>query len=309
MTTGGSCCANPTAAQPVAEDIASRRGASRDAVAMPPDPDIPRADSRIPGRLGWALQAAREIFLVGALYCLYRVGRELSAGQDELARNNAGVVRSFESRLSLPSGASVQGWCSDVMLHVANIYYVSAHFPVTIAFLVWGFAARPRVEYLWARRLIVLQTFLALVLHIAVPLAPPRMFPEWGFRDTMSEIGPSAYDGASAAVSNQFAAMPSLHVGWAVLIAMVVGCTTKGPLRFLACAHAAATFVVVILTANHWWSDGAVAIALLGIGLCIFPVPARANRLGRAGRQEFREEEALAATPARQCARTPHAAR
>ena len=312
MKTGVACHRNLTAGQGTLGDLTTAgEVASPDLVAVRSDAVIARRTPRALSRGSWSLQTAKEVFLVGALYCLYRVGRELSAGQDDLARDNAGVIHSFESWLSLPSGASVQGWFSDGALHVANIYYVSAHFPVTVSFLVWGFAVRPRIEYVWARRLLVLQTFLALLLHIAVPLAPPRMFPEWGFRDTMAAIGPSAYDGASAAVSNQFAAMPSLHVGWAVLVAVVVGRTTTGPLRVLAGAHAVVTFVVVIVTANHWWSDGAVAIGLLGIGLCIFPGPARAGRLSRAGRQEpsRREKGAPIARSARSQAREPHAAR
>ena len=96
MTTGVACRGNLTAAQGTLGDLAPAGAvASPDLVAMRPDADIAR---RTPGSLGrgLALQAAKEIFLVGALYCLYRVGRELSAGQDDLARNNA--VSSTPSR-------------------------------------------------------------------------------------------------------------------------------------------------------------------------------------------------------------------
>ena len=225
--------------------------------------------------------AGRELCLVAALYGVYRLGRQLAEGQEYLARANARVVHGLETRLSLPSGDAVQGWFSDGALHWANVYYVSAHFPVVLAFLVWGFTMRPREEYVWARSLLVVQTFLALVLHIAIPLAPPRMFPRWGFQDTMAAIGPSAYEGPSAAISNQFAAMPSLHVGWAVLVAVVVARTTVGPLRLIAGAHAVVTTLVVIVTANHWWIDGVVAVALLGVALSFFPGPARRSPLVR----------------------------
>lgn len=227
------------------------------------------------------LAAAHELCLVGVLYGLYRVGRELAEAHAYVAHANARVVHSLETQLNLPSGVAIQGWFSDGALHLANVYYVAAHFPVTVAFLVWGFAVRPRVEYVWARRLLVVQTFLALTLHLAIPLAPPRMFPEWGFRDTMATIGPSAYEGASAALSNQVAAMPSLHVGWAVLVAVVVARTTTGPLRLLAGGHAVITSLVVVVTANHWWSDSVVAVALLGIALFVFPEPGRQRRLRR----------------------------
>ncbi len=227
------------------------------------------------GRSPWWLEIMKELFVVGALYTLYKLGRQLAVGQEHLARANARVVHTLEDQLGLPSGAPIQGWFTDGTLHLANVYYVTAHFPVALTFLIWGFTVRPRVEYVWARNLLLVQTFLALILHITLPLAPPRMFPEWGFRDTMERIGPSAYDGASATISNQFAAMPSLHVGWAVLFAVVVARTAAPPLRVLAGAHAAITMLVVIVTANHWWSDGVVAVALLGIALCIFPGPGR----------------------------------
>ena len=229
----------------------------------------------------WGLEATKEIGLLGALYCLYKLGRQLAQGHEELARANARVVHALEIRLKLPSGTAIQGWFSDGALHVANTYYVMAHIPVTVAFLVCGFTIRPRAEYLWARNLLAVQTFLALILHIAVPLAPPRMFPQWGFRDTMATIGPSAYEGASAEVANQFAAMPSLHVGWAVLIAVVVTRTSTWSLRVLAIAHAAVTTLVVVVTANHWWIDGVVAVCLLGVALCVFPAPDRHVRRGQ----------------------------
>ena len=110
----------------------------------------------------------------------------------------------------------------DSLLHAANIYYFSVHFPSMIAFLVWGYLFRPRAEYHWARNLVIALTGSALVVHIVFPLAPPRMFPQWGFIDTMTTFGPNAYAGTSGAMANQFAAMPSLHIGWAALIAYVI---------------------------------------------------------------------------------------
>ena len=87
----------------------------------------------------------------------------------------------LEGVLQLPSEAAIQQAVHSVrLLEAANVYYLSAHFPVTIAFLVWGFVARPRSEYLWARRLLVVLTLLGLAAHIVFPLAPPRMFPPGG---------------------------------------------------------------------------------------------------------------------------------
>lgn len=229
--------------------------------------------------LPWLRLAALELFLVAVLYLLYKAGRTMIRGQEETAVMHAGEVRQIQSWLRLPDEAAIQASIdSEPVVWLLNVYYVSMHFPVTIAFLLIGYLFRSRADYRWARNLIVVQTGLALIVHMLYPLAPPRMFPEWGFTDTMAEIGPSAYDGASATVANQFAAMPSLHVGWAVLIAYVL--VRTGP-RWLACAgvaHALVTCAIVIITANHWWLDGAAAVALLGVALAVFPAPSRVLR-------------------------------
>jgi len=149
------------------------------------------------------------------------------------------------------------------------------HFPLTVVFLLWGFFLRPAVEYVWARNLLIVMTFLALVLHIAFPLAPPRMFPGWGFLDTGRVLGPFAYGDEMSHVANQFAAMPSLHIGWAALIAFVVARTGPRWLAALALVHAVLTSVVVVVTANHWWVDGLVSLVLLGLAVVVLPGPGR----------------------------------
>jgi hypothetical protein len=225
------------------------------------------------------ITAGKEFALIVGLYLLYRMGRILIVGQEATARANAGIIHRDEAWLHLPSEALIQAELgSQALYRLANLYYVSFHFPVMIAFLILGYLLRPRREYRWARNLIAVQTGLALIIHIVFPLAPPRMFAGWGFVDTMTVYGPSAYSGAAATAANQFAAMPSLHVGWAVLIAYVVARTGPRWLAILAGLHALATVAVVIVTANHWWLDGVVSIGLLGVALAVFPQPGQ-NRL------------------------------
>jgi hypothetical protein len=211
-----------------------------------------------------AARAVREVTLVVALFGVYKLGRALVADQVDVALGHADLVRRVEELLRLPSEAALQAAVgSDALFRVANVYYTGVHFPLMVLFLVWGFARRPAREYAWARNLLVLQTGAALLIHLAFPLAPPRMFPQWGFLDTMTVLGPSPYDGASGAMANQFAAMPSLHVGWAVLIAYVVARTGPRRLAWIAAAHAVVTVLVVVVTANHWWLDGLVGVLLL----------------------------------------------
>ena len=209
--------------------------------------------------------AVLEIVLLGVLFELYRLGRLLARGEEQAAYQHAVSAHDLERLAHLPSEAAVQGLVPADLLHLANVYYVSVHFPAMVAFLVYGFLRRSRAEYRWARNLLVALTGCALVVHVAYPLAPPRMFPQWGFVDTMAVLGPDAYAGRSGDLANQFAAMPSLHVGWAALIAYVVYRTGPRWLAVVATLHLATTLVVVVVTANHYWLDAVVALLLLAV--------------------------------------------
>jgi hypothetical protein len=222
------------------------------------------------------MRAVLELLMVLAMFEFYRYGRLLSRGETASAYAHALRVHHLEHNLHLPSEAMLQSLVpSDALLHAANVYYFAVHFPTMIAFLVWGYLFRPRAEYYWARNLVALLTGAALVVHIAYPLAPPRMFPQWGFVDTMSSFGPNAYAGTSGALANQFAAMPSLHIGWAALIAYVIHRTGPRWLAWVATVHLAITVLVVVVTANHYWLDGVVALMLLGVAVVVLPPPKR----------------------------------
>ena len=226
------------------------------------------------------LPALLELALVAVLFEVYRLGRLLARGDESAAREHAVSVHDLEGLLHLPSEASLQALVPDTVLHLANVYYVSVHFPAMIVFLLWGYLFRPREQYVWARNLLIALTGTALVVHIVFPLAPPRMFPGWGFVDTMSTFGPNAYAGASGDLVNQFAAMPSLHVGWAALIAYVLHRTGPRWLAAVAAAHVVVTVVVVVVTANHYWLDGIVALALLAVAARIVRPPGPSSAAG-----------------------------
>ena len=178
----------------------------------------------------------RETVLLTSLFLVYRFGRAMIAGHVNAAMINAGDVWEVERLLRFPNELVFQQWALrwPDLVEAANWYYVGVHFPLTALFLVWGYVKRPPSDYRWARRLIITMTALALLIHTAMPLAPPRMMSRLGFVDTMATIGPSAYEGSAATVANQFAAMPSLHVGWALLLSVVVIRTTK---RAMEVAH------------------------------------------------------------------------
>ena len=218
----------------------------------------------------------REIVLVGVLFLLYRAARLAITGHDGLAVQNAWWIWELERALWMPDEEMLQDWALQWpdLLRAANWYYVGVHFPLTAVFLAYGWWRRPPEEYRWARRLLAVLTGLALAGHLVMPLAPPRMLRSLGFLDTMAVFGPSAYEGSAASMANQFAAMPSLHVGWALLIAVVVVATASSPWRWLAVLHPLVTLAVVVVTANHYWVDAIAAGLLLLAALALTPTVA-----------------------------------
>jgi hypothetical protein len=95
-----------------------------------------------------------------------------------------------------------------------------------------------------------------------IAVAPPRLIPQTGLVDTATVYHQSVY-ATFGDLADQFAAMPSIHVGWAVLIAFAVVTSSPSRWRWLAAVHAVLTIFVVVVTANHYWLDGIIAVDLL----------------------------------------------
>ena len=114
-------------------------------------------------------------------------------------------------------------------------------------------------------------TLAGLLLHVLYPLAPPRMFPNLGFVDTGRAVGPASYGHGSAysGFANQFAAMPSLHFGWALAVAWSVIIATRRRVRWLIVLHPFLTLAAIVLTANHYWLDAIAATALFAGALLL----------------------------------------
>ncbi|MEU9189312.1 phosphatase PAP2 family protein [Streptomyces sp. NPDC048484] len=230
----------------------------------------------------------REVLLVAGLFLVYKLGRQLATGHTAEAFDNARRVWDLERFLHLPGEGSVQSAMlhGDTLVHIANTYYVTVHFPATAAFLVWLYLRRPR-HYVWARRVLAVVTAAALVVHLTFPLAPPRMLAATGLVDTGQVFGPTVYGASPEAdsLSNQFAAMPSLHFGWALLVAIGLIAATRSRWRPLWLLHPLMTLLVVVGTANHYWLDAIVAAALLGITLAVLRPPRRTADTAEPGRE------------------------
>ncbi|MCW8379056.1 phosphatase PAP2 family protein [Streptomyces justiciae] len=219
----------------------------------------------------------RELLLVAGLFLVYKFGRQLTTGHTGEAFDNAQRVWDLERAVRLPGEGSVQNLLlhGDTLVHIANTYYATIHFPATAAFLIWLYLRRP-AHYVWARRVLAAVTAAALVVHLAFPLAPPRMLAAAGLVDTAKVYGPSVYGPPQTDhLSNQFAAMPSLHFGWALMVAIGLIVATRSRWRWLWLLHPLLTLTVIVGTANHYWLDAIVAAAMLGIALAVIRLPRR----------------------------------
>jgi membrane-associated phospholipid phosphatase len=214
-----------------------------------------------------AKRAAREILLVVALFLAYKIGRLAADGHVGEALANAQHVWQLERFLHLPSEYSLQHLIlsQEWLVKAANCYYAYVHFPATAAGLIFLYIWR-RDRYVPTRRLLAWLTAGALVVHLLMPLAPPRMLTAIGMVDTGRLYGPAVYGSPSTdTLTNQYAAMPSLHVAWAVVVALaMIGATrSRSRWRWLWLAHPAITLFVVVVTGNHYWLDAIVALVLL----------------------------------------------
>ncbi|MEU6818544.1 phosphatase PAP2 family protein [Streptomyces sp. NPDC046860] len=219
----------------------------------------------------------REFLLVAGLFLVYKTGRRLADGHTSDAFHDARRVWHLERAFHLPAETGVQSALlrGDGLVHLANTYYATVHFPATVAFLIWLYLRRP-AHYVWARRVLALVTSAALVLAFVFPLAPPRMLSGTGLLDTARIYGPSVYGPpARDHLSNQFAAMPSLHFGWALMVAVGLIAATGSRLRWLWLLHPLITLAVIVGTANHYWLDSIVATALLVTALAVVHSPHR----------------------------------
>ena len=227
-----------------------------------------RLQQRTPSRVTTAVvPAARELLLVASLYAVWRVARSLPLAQDEGAIERARQIASLQEAIGLPSELSLQQLVlrHDWLAWATSWYYAGVHVPATVAFLVWLFV-RHRDRYPHWRNGLAALTGACLVIRF-VRVAPPRFLPELGYLDISERFGPDIYGPVGTGVSDQFAAMPSIHVGWAAVVAFGVVAASPSRWRWLALLHLVATALAVSASGHHWWLDGIVAVALLGVVL------------------------------------------
>ncbi|HUR01218.1 MAG TPA: phosphatase PAP2 family protein [Nonomuraea sp.] len=253
--------------------------------------------SLVPVHASSLTRFGRELLAMVVLFSIYKFGRVVHTSDVDLAYTNAQRIWDFERWSHLPNELDAQQAMLPMqgLVEFANTYYAFVHIPATAVFLIWMYLRRPEL-YPPVRRAIIAMTAVALLGHILFPLAPPRMLTQYGFVDTAAVYGPANVYGAdpdAQSLINQYAAMPSLHVGWAMLVAAGMIAAFKTQWRWLWLLHPTITSMAVVGTANHYWIDGIIACVVLALVVYLFgnasPLPwERLNptRLVRRGRPD-----------------------
>jgi len=212
---------------------------------------------------------AREASVVVGLYAVWQLAGMLSLMKVTGAMQRGRWIWDVERTLHLPSEVSIQHAALpySLLVQACNGYYAIVHGPALIACLVWLFA-RHRDHYPRTRNSIALVTGACLAIQL-VPVAPPRLLDGLGFVDTGLAYHQSVYTAVGRGLADQLSAMPSVHVAWAVLIAMAVLGASSSRWRWAVLLHPAVTAMVVVVTGNHFWLDGVVAVALIPPALAV----------------------------------------
>lgn len=222
-----------------------------------------------PGRTRFAEPAAVEFALIAALYSVWRVARKLPLAHTDGAIERARQIVDIQEALFFPTELSVQQFVLnyDWLGWFLTLYYALMHVPTLIAFLVWLFV-RQRDHFPHWRNGLVILTGACLVIRW-IRVAPPRFLVDLGYVDLSERYGPSIYGPVGTGVSDQFAAMPSIHVGWAAVVSFGIVAASTSRWRWIFLLHVIITQFAVSATGHHWWLDGIVAVAFLAIGLMI----------------------------------------
>ncbi len=214
-----------------------------------------------------------DLLLQLALFFLayqgYQVVRGMIDGKGSLALANAERLVDAERGIGTFFEPGLQAWVlsnHQWVIDVANWLYLNSHFVVTIAFLSWVYLFHNRNFY-FVRNMFLVAMGLALVGYALYPTAPPRMLPDAGFVDTIATYTDFNQDShAISLLVNKYAAVPSMHIGFATMIAGTAISIVKNPLgRVLWALYPVLMLAVIVLTANHFWLDAAAGVLVAAV--------------------------------------------
>lgn len=218
---------------------------------------LERAGAKLPK--GWG-DAGRQLGILALVDLAYELVRGVAQGQRAVALAHGQQLIEVERSTHTFFEPGLQAIVLPVhwLVDVANQVYLNSQFTITLSFLVWLYVFRNE-SYYFVRNMFVVAMGLALIGYTLYPTAPPRMFPERGFVDTIVDFSRVNHDSAVAKVFiNPYAAVPSMHVAFALMIGVTgVRVARRWFARAFWASWPALVVWVVIVTANHYWIDAA----------------------------------------------------
>jgi hypothetical protein len=208
---------------------------------------------------GW-LDALRQVSLFGAAYLAYRLVRGLVEGDANAAFAHARDLITLERTLHVFVEPSIQAWASGshFLMVFSAWMYVNAQTTVTVAALVYLYLRHNRNFY-FVRNMFMVAMAIALIGYAVFPTAPPRFMPEWGFIDSVSDftgVRVNAHSASLNALTNLYAAVPSMHVAFALMIGGTLSRLVRWRVvRVMWMLYPFLMAFVIIVTANHFIVD------------------------------------------------------
>jgi hypothetical protein len=237
---------------------------------------VSRVNSSLPRGIG---DAALQFFLFFIAYNAYQVVRGITDSGHAQAFHNADSVISLEKSLGTffePGFQQALLAHAKWLVDFANFAYLNSHFVITTAFLAWLYLFRNEHFY-FVRNMFLTAMALALVGYALFPTAPPRLVPGEGFTDTIASFTGVTQDSKTAdLLVNQYAAVPSMHIAFSLMVAVPAAALSKHPIsRAIWPAYPLMIFFAIVATGNHYWFDAAAGAAVA----CLAAIAATA--LGR----------------------------
>ncbi|WP_407839457.1 phosphatase PAP2 family protein [Streptomyces sp. DSM 116496] len=214
-----------------------------------------------------------EVLLIAVSYWTYSLIRNAVPEQKAAALANADWIWRVEQTLGIAVEERINHAVNSVTWLVVgmNYYYATLHFVMTIGVLVWIYRFHPG-RYAATRLVLFATTGVALVGYYFYPLAPPRLMNGQNFIDTVlvHHTWGSMASGNLKHMSNQYAAMPSMHIGWSLWCGLTIFAVASAPwARILGLLYPTATLVVIVSTANHFWLDAVGGMLCLAFGYAV----------------------------------------
>jgi hypothetical protein len=212
--------------------------------------------------------AVRQFALFAAAYYTYRVVRGVVDGRAATAFENARNLIDIERALHVFVEPSVQAWAagSELVMDVASWIYINAQTTVTVSAIVWLYLFRNSSFY-FVRNMMITAMGIALIGYIVFPTAPPRFLPEWGFFDSVADFTGVRSDSVVInSLFNPYAAVPSMHVAFALMIGVPLARLVRWrALRMFWAVYPLLVTFVIVVTANHFFADAVLGAVTAGV--------------------------------------------